>query len=220
MGRFFNIDPLSEKYSYQSHYNFSENRVVDNVELEGLEGEDFRFRMAMKQNGGIQARAEREDQEANSAAFLTVIKTVTPVEELYTLASGRNLDGDPSSRKEAAKLLALNLVPQVKAEAKAGIMVLEAESKAATKAEAKAEAKAISKTGVEKNGTFTAGPFAGEGVPATSGHSRNFTSAQRKVINEQGYTLGCHTCGQTTSGIKSGNFILNHQPANTFVPDG
>ncbi|MBW8360993.1 MAG: RHS repeat-associated core domain-containing protein [Kaistella sp.] len=37
MGRFFNIDPLSEKYAYQSHYNFSENRVVDGRELEGLE---------------------------------------------------------------------------------------------------------------------------------------------------------------------------------------
>lgn len=37
VGRFFNVDPLSEKYSYQSHYNFSENRVVDARELEGLE---------------------------------------------------------------------------------------------------------------------------------------------------------------------------------------
>lgn len=37
VGRFFNVDPLSEKYAYQSHYNFSENRVVDGVELEGLE---------------------------------------------------------------------------------------------------------------------------------------------------------------------------------------
>jgi len=37
MGRFFNVDPLSDKYSYQSHYNFSENRVVDGFELEGLE---------------------------------------------------------------------------------------------------------------------------------------------------------------------------------------
>ncbi|UKB86420.1 hypothetical protein LF887_17220 [Chryseobacterium sp. MEBOG06] len=37
IGRFFNIDPVSEKYAYQSHYNFSENRVVDGRELEGLE---------------------------------------------------------------------------------------------------------------------------------------------------------------------------------------
>ncbi|WP_228449436.1 hypothetical protein [Chryseobacterium sp. 2VB] len=37
MARFFNVDPLSEQYDYQSHYNFSENRVVDARELEGLE---------------------------------------------------------------------------------------------------------------------------------------------------------------------------------------
>jgi hypothetical protein len=37
IGRFFNVDPLSEKYVYNSPYAFSENRVVDGVELEGLE---------------------------------------------------------------------------------------------------------------------------------------------------------------------------------------
>lgn len=37
VGRFFNVDPLSEKYAYQSHYNFSENKVVSHRELEGLE---------------------------------------------------------------------------------------------------------------------------------------------------------------------------------------
>ncbi|ROH90616.1 HNH endonuclease [Chryseobacterium cucumeris] len=37
MARFFNVDPLSEQYDYQSHYNFSENKVVDARELEGLE---------------------------------------------------------------------------------------------------------------------------------------------------------------------------------------
>ncbi|WP_411811938.1 DUF6443 domain-containing protein [Chryseobacterium scophthalmum] len=42
-GRFFNIDPLSEKYAYQSHYNFSENRVVNARELEGLESIDIQW---------------------------------------------------------------------------------------------------------------------------------------------------------------------------------
>ncbi|SIT25270.1 hypothetical protein SAMN05421786_11490 [Chryseobacterium ureilyticum] len=37
VGRFFNVDPLSEKYAYQSHYNFSENKVTSHKELEGLE---------------------------------------------------------------------------------------------------------------------------------------------------------------------------------------
>ncbi len=37
VGRFFNIDPLSEKFVYNSPYAFSENRVIDGRELEGLE---------------------------------------------------------------------------------------------------------------------------------------------------------------------------------------
>jgi len=37
IGRFLNVDPLAEDYSYQSPYNFSENRVIDAIELEGLE---------------------------------------------------------------------------------------------------------------------------------------------------------------------------------------
>ena len=37
IGRFFNVDPLSEKYVYNSVYAFSENQVIAHVELEGLE---------------------------------------------------------------------------------------------------------------------------------------------------------------------------------------
>ena len=37
MGRFFNIDPLAEKYNTWTPYSFSGNRVIDARELEGLE---------------------------------------------------------------------------------------------------------------------------------------------------------------------------------------
>jgi RHS repeat-associated protein len=37
IGRFIEIDPLSEKYEYNSTYAFSENKVTSHVELEGLE---------------------------------------------------------------------------------------------------------------------------------------------------------------------------------------
>lgn len=37
IGRFFNIDPLADKYVYNSPYAFSENQVVAHRELEGLE---------------------------------------------------------------------------------------------------------------------------------------------------------------------------------------
>lgn len=37
VGRFFAIDPLFKDYPYNSTYAFSENRVIDSIELEGLE---------------------------------------------------------------------------------------------------------------------------------------------------------------------------------------
>jgi RHS repeat-associated protein len=37
IGRFFAVDPLAAKYPYNSPYAFSENRVIDGIELEGLE---------------------------------------------------------------------------------------------------------------------------------------------------------------------------------------
>jgi hypothetical protein len=41
IGRFFVVDPLAAKYPYNSTYAFSENRLIDGVELEGLEYESF-----------------------------------------------------------------------------------------------------------------------------------------------------------------------------------
>jgi RHS repeat-associated protein len=37
LGRFLSVDPLSAQYPYNSPYAFSENRVIDSGELEGLE---------------------------------------------------------------------------------------------------------------------------------------------------------------------------------------
>jgi RHS repeat-associated protein len=39
-GRFWSIDPLADKYVYNSTYAFSENKVTRHVELEGLEAVD------------------------------------------------------------------------------------------------------------------------------------------------------------------------------------
>jgi len=43
LGRFFAVDPLFRKYPYNSPYAFSENRVIDKRELEGLETVDTDF---------------------------------------------------------------------------------------------------------------------------------------------------------------------------------
>lgn len=37
VGRFFAVDPLASQYPHNGPYNFSENRVIDGLELEGLE---------------------------------------------------------------------------------------------------------------------------------------------------------------------------------------
>ncbi len=37
VGRFFAVDPLASKYPYNSPYAFSENKVIQFIELEGLE---------------------------------------------------------------------------------------------------------------------------------------------------------------------------------------
>ena len=42
IARFMTIDPLAEEFTYNSPYNFAENRVIDGVELEGLEWQNFR----------------------------------------------------------------------------------------------------------------------------------------------------------------------------------
>lgn len=40
IGRFFAVDPLAAKYPHNGTYNFSENRVINAIELEGLESLD------------------------------------------------------------------------------------------------------------------------------------------------------------------------------------
>lgn len=36
LGRFFAVDPLFKEYPWNSTYAFSENRLIDRIELEGL----------------------------------------------------------------------------------------------------------------------------------------------------------------------------------------
>jgi RHS repeat-associated protein len=62
IGRFFNIDPLAEKYVYNSTYAFSENKVIDGRELEGLEyfGVNTQGAASISKAGGSERRSEEE----------------------------------------------------------------------------------------------------------------------------------------------------------------
>ena len=51
IGRFFAVDPLSGEFPWNSSYAFSENRVVDGVELERLERVTVIYKWDKKTNG-------------------------------------------------------------------------------------------------------------------------------------------------------------------------
>ncbi|MFH6996052.1 hypothetical protein [Flavobacterium sp. FlaQc-48] len=52
IGRFFAIDPLASKYPWNSSYAFSENRVMDGIELEGAEHLNMHVYRVFKGAGG------------------------------------------------------------------------------------------------------------------------------------------------------------------------
>ncbi len=45
IGRFFSVDPLTKDYPWNSTYAFSENKLIDHVELEGLQSDPTNFVM-------------------------------------------------------------------------------------------------------------------------------------------------------------------------------
>jgi RHS repeat-associated protein len=52
LGRFFAVDPLASEYAWNSPYAFSENRVIDCIELEGLESKNVHYYNMVKQEDG------------------------------------------------------------------------------------------------------------------------------------------------------------------------
>lgn len=61
--------------------------------------------------------------------------------------------------------------------------------------------------------TLRPGPYAAESIPAR-GPQQTFTAAERAQIDELGLRYGCHTCGTTSAGTKSGHFVPDHQPVS------
>ncbi len=66
IGRFWQVDPLAEKFAHNGVYNFSENRVIDGIELEGLERLDFRY--TLDDNGYAQFSSLTIDFEQDFSA--------------------------------------------------------------------------------------------------------------------------------------------------------
>jgi RHS repeat-associated protein len=61
IGRFWQVDPLAEKYLYNSTYAFSENKVVVHRELEGLEAEYIFGKLWEEVNGNLRSLGRSVD---------------------------------------------------------------------------------------------------------------------------------------------------------------
>jgi RHS repeat-associated protein len=64
--------------------------------------------------------------------------------------------------------------------------------------------------------TLRPGPNAEGSVPASG---TRITTAERAQVNQLGDTSGCHSCGASTPGTRSGNWVGDHQPP-TALADG
>ena len=84
IGKFLSIDPLSPDYPELTPYQFSSNRPIDFVEIEGLEGSDadifFQHRMEQTRLYGTDA----EKQELRKAQSMALYGAVI----IYSIASG------------------------------------------------------------------------------------------------------------------------------------
>jgi len=69
IGRFMSIDPLAEGYVYNGTYNFAENSVVANAELEGLEA-----KLAIYGDGGVGTAYTSNDKNSFHARASTLEK--------------------------------------------------------------------------------------------------------------------------------------------------
>ncbi|WP_236458909.1 RHS repeat-associated core domain-containing protein [Flavobacterium jumunjinense] len=88
LGRFLSRDPLSKNYPWNSDYSYSENRVVDGIELEGLEYLNYNDARVEFSNGRIYLKLENFNDN-----FQKTYKQNNP---LFGLGSNGSLKEDVS----------------------------------------------------------------------------------------------------------------------------
>ena len=121
IGRFFSIDPLTRKYEHLSPYAFSENKVIQFVEFEGLETKTPQFNssyiiqslwrdMGIYNEGDLQHVTNaiiRKDARHYAMAYLSLM----PVEELIFIGFELTVEGLAAkwAIKEAGGLLRVEI---------------------------------------------------------------------------------------------------------------
>ncbi|MBO9593710.1 MAG: hypothetical protein J7599_12450 [Niabella sp.] len=99
IGRFIEIDPLSDKYTHNSTYAFSENKVVRHVELEGLESAPFEYmngRRLTKTEIGVANKIARDIGNGLGNVFVGLMSPFNAIAENHIAG---NID-DPVKKRE------------------------------------------------------------------------------------------------------------------------
>ncbi|MCC5943555.1 MAG: hypothetical protein JJT94_01365 [Bernardetiaceae bacterium] len=85
IGRFLSIDPLAPDYPHNSPYAFSENRVIDGVELEGLEYIFYGVKFYQNQGYGITQVGIKHSREIPS--IIPGVNISQPLPETHILTA-------------------------------------------------------------------------------------------------------------------------------------
>jgi RHS repeat-associated protein len=100
IGRFWQVDPLADKYVYNSTYAFSENKVTNHIELEGLEAVDVKSTVKQALAEEIQSTTRAIDNfltyfssNSSSTPIATAPNTTLKVEVGVNTTVSTNLSG-------------------------------------------------------------------------------------------------------------------------------
>ncbi len=147
IGRFIEIDPLSEDYEYNSPYAFSENKVTSHVELEGLEALEFMRLIYDNVSDGLYRTGEWINNNLN------------PVVNAVEFATGKSNESNFTEQKpriNSLTELGISLFPGGKLEGTAAKTIVKMEEKTAVevvqRAMSKDELKATEKEGLIRGG--------------------------------------------------------------------
>jgi len=105
VGRFFAVDPLTKKYPWNSTYAFSENVVINAVELEGLEKYKTNDGADLGQVGDDTSTRVFKDVASGSSAANDISNKITVINELKSSSAGVTESGASLHNKLNQELL-------------------------------------------------------------------------------------------------------------------